>query len=626
MSLLQWIAARPELQKLGLTLLHFLWQGAALAALVALSIRTLRLRRGGERYRAYLVIMILMVACPVVTYCLIDSPPVLPASPNVASARGLNSPAGAIQLEQAPAPPMPAIERHDHVQVLLRRALPSVLVAWTAGVGILGGRLMLGVVAIRRWKRSAEKLPPTLRARASAVASRLGLDGFTGVYLSHLVRDAVAVGFWRPMVLLPAAMVSGMSTELLEAVIAHELAHIRRKDLWINFFQRLAETLLFYHPAIWWVSSRIREEREMCCDDVAVAATGKPIEYASALAEAGRLRLGRAGTLALGIHGGGRLLARVQRILGAAESRRHAGWPAGLLALAVVLLVTFLATLPRPATADDTAARKADPETPQSADETPAVDPRFDAEVEAALRQDVEFADCLKQLAQANREIVALHAAGVGDNHRDLIKAKRMARQIEEYLAQRRADMRVELDHRRNVAMSRDVDRYVEEQADKDALINALRQELANTEVQRIVSSPDGAKSQRLSAVAKLLADRLAQREDEIRKLAEARWRDRQKQSGNPISLTPPRQAATAPLPANQVARRRTDVEADLKELQIKLEIGQYEVMKRKALLQKAVDGRNSSEIHVAEAELKQAELELELMRLNLERAKRMMK
>jgi len=84
------------------------------------------------------------------------------------------------------------------------------------------------------------------------------------------------------VVLLPIALLTQCPAELLEAMIAHELAHIRRHDLWVNLFQRVVETVLFYHPAVWWVSGRMRLERELCCDDLAIRATGRRAEYATA--------------------------------------------------------------------------------------------------------------------------------------------------------------------------------------------------------------------------------------------------------------------------------------------------------------------------------------------------------
>ncbi|MGE5612409.1 MAG: M56 family metallopeptidase, partial [Bacillota bacterium] len=145
---------------------------------------------------------------------------------------------------------------------------------------------------------------------------------------------------WRPMVLLPIALLAGTPMEVLEAVIAHELAHIRRHDLWVNLLQRVLETLLFYHPAIWWLSGKVREERELCCDELAVKATGRRVEYAAALEQvaSGKLAFGDAGLAAAWGTGRGMLLARVRHVLGLPLTRPAWGWPAGVAALVVLVL------------------------------------------------------------------------------------------------------------------------------------------------------------------------------------------------------------------------------------------------------------------------------------------------
>ena len=102
---------------------------------------------------------------------------------------------------------------------------------------------------------------------------------------SALVDVPVVIGWLRPVILLPVAALAGLTPAQVEAILAHELAHIRRHDSCVNVLQTIAETLLFYHPAVWWVSHRIRAEREHCCDDIAVAVCGDPVAYAQALAE-----------------------------------------------------------------------------------------------------------------------------------------------------------------------------------------------------------------------------------------------------------------------------------------------------------------------------------------------------
>jgi hypothetical protein len=135
--------------------------------------------------------------------------------------------------------------------------------------------------------------------------------------------------------LLPVSALAGLSPQQLEAILAHELAHIRRHDYLVNLLQTLVETLLFYHPAVWWLSHRIRIERENCCDDLAVSLCGDPYAYARALADLEALR-GDAGRLALAVTGGS-LLHRVRRLLGApSHDSRGPGWPAATAAVVLM--------------------------------------------------------------------------------------------------------------------------------------------------------------------------------------------------------------------------------------------------------------------------------------------------
>ena len=98
------------------------------------------------------------------------------------------------------------------------------------------------------------------------------------------------IGWLRPVILFPASALTGLSAEQLEALLAHELAHIRRYDYLVNLLQTTVETLFFYHPAVWWVSAQVRQEREHCCDDLAVAACGDVLTYARALTALEQLR------------------------------------------------------------------------------------------------------------------------------------------------------------------------------------------------------------------------------------------------------------------------------------------------------------------------------------------------
>ena len=101
----------------------------------------------------------------------------------------------------------------------------------------------------------------------------------------------VVIGYLRPVILVPVGMLAGMPAAQVEAILLHELAHVRRRDYLANLLQTVGEGFLFYHPAIWWISSVIRSERENCCDDLVVEASGDAREYAAALAALEHTRL-----------------------------------------------------------------------------------------------------------------------------------------------------------------------------------------------------------------------------------------------------------------------------------------------------------------------------------------------
>jgi beta-lactamase regulating signal transducer with metallopeptidase domain len=139
--------------------------------------------------------------------------------------------------------------------------------------------------------------------------------------VSSLVEVPVVVGWFRPVVLMPVGALTGLAPEHIEALLAHELAHIRRHDYLVNVLQSVVEAVLFYHPAIWWVSNQIRKERELCCDDLAVAASGDALTYVRALAdlESCRPTHVRAAIAA----NGGSLLHRIRRLADPSQPVSH---------------------------------------------------------------------------------------------------------------------------------------------------------------------------------------------------------------------------------------------------------------------------------------------------------------
>jgi beta-lactamase regulating signal transducer with metallopeptidase domain len=317
------------LRTLGLSLLHFLWQGAALAALAAAAIALVR--KASTRYAIATIALMAMVAAPVVTYFVLhQSKPTLSASPQTAFP-------AITQVASLAARRAIATTTASH---FLSGGLPTVFVElWFIGVLLFSLRTAGGFFLVARLRsRDSKPMNFELRALCREMQNRLGITRAIR-YCESLHLDAPAVvGWFRPVVLLPLRALTGLTELQLRAVIAHELAHIRRLDAFFNLFQVAAETLLFYHPAVWWLSKRIRAERENCCDDVALSVCGNPAEYARALALMEEWRAAPSFAMAANR---GPLASRVTRLLGLTEkgsSLRNAGLAFGILCLAAALL------------------------------------------------------------------------------------------------------------------------------------------------------------------------------------------------------------------------------------------------------------------------------------------------
>jgi beta-lactamase regulating signal transducer with metallopeptidase domain len=327
--LVDWLTPATS-RLLALALLHFLWQGAALAALAYVVMAVCR--RAATRYVAGVVILVLMVSAPVATFFLLqvrerDGAPASSVEAEVASA------GRAVLLVQTPAKHKPAPKENAPVYFLW------LVDAWFAGVMLLSLRSAGGVLVVERLRRK-ESTPVSeeLLELCLSLQRRMGLTRVVR-YCQCVRLHAPAVAGWiRPVVFLPMTALTGLTAAQLEAVIAHELAHIRRFDAFVNLFQIAVETLLFYHPAVWWLGKQIRAERENCCDDEAVALCGSPVTYAQALAHMAEWQL--APSLAMAANRGP-LAARVARLLAADESAgafRGASLSAGVLCLSAALL------------------------------------------------------------------------------------------------------------------------------------------------------------------------------------------------------------------------------------------------------------------------------------------------
>jgi bla regulator protein blaR1 len=214
--------------------------------------------------------------------------------------------------------------------------LPYLVMVWGIGVACYALHLLGGWFYVVQLRRSAKNLANQLNSQLESLAQHLGLNDIRFLETTR-VQVPMVIGILKPVILIPVSMLSGLTVRQLEAILLHELAHIRRYDPLVSFVQTTIETLFFYHPLVWWVSKQIRTEREYCCDDVVVNAQGEALLYADALATLEALRLANA-RLVLAANGGN-LLKRVKRLLLPRPTRT----PLRLLILLLVISLTLAA-------------------------------------------------------------------------------------------------------------------------------------------------------------------------------------------------------------------------------------------------------------------------------------------
>jgi len=263
----------PGISRFGEVLLHFFWQGAAVAAVSAVLLVVLRRASALLRYRVAAATLAALALLPVVTWFGLPVTPLATLAPAVSMAR--DSHPGVLE------------NGSESGHLLVSWAQPVLLwlpLGWFAGAAFLVVRLVGGGwQAQRLGKVAVQPIGSPWPEKVAELAARLGVRRSVRLLESLQVHTPVVVGWLSPIIILPAGLIVGVAPAYLEALLAHELAHLRRHDYLVNFLQRVVEALLFYHPAVWWVSERIRCERELCCDDLTVEVLGDRRVLAQAL-------------------------------------------------------------------------------------------------------------------------------------------------------------------------------------------------------------------------------------------------------------------------------------------------------------------------------------------------------
>lgn len=291
---------------LGWALLHFVWQGIAVGAVAWFALNLLH--NAGPRWR-YTVCALSLLAC---------------LSLPLAHMGWMAQAADALTPQ--------TLELPQALQSLSTQ-LPAVVAAWSLGVGLMALRLGAGMAWVSVLRRRATPAPTVWQARLDALAVRIGVQHKVVLKLLPELASPITVGFLRPLVLVPGALITGMPVHLLEALLAHELAHVRRWDYLANLVQSLVEALLFFHPVVWWLSTRMRDAREEVADALAADALGDPRHLAQALHALSLQTTTRSTTTALAMSAtGGKLLQRLERLM-ATQPTHTATWKMALPAL-----------------------------------------------------------------------------------------------------------------------------------------------------------------------------------------------------------------------------------------------------------------------------------------------------
>lgn len=335
MNALEWLNLSPGWNefsiRLSLTLLHSIWQGIVMVAIAAVALRCLRRSSANSRYVVAGLALFCFPVAAAITYATLETPTELsrherqdvPLTSNIHSAIANDKPvrdaaAGVAVTKSNPREsiqelvPEPQTELADstvsHVSSnnavapiktktvsvptrhWLTPLLPWLSAAYLIGVVTMLVRLLLGVWGgVRLRSQSTLATESGLLSVVGQLSTKLGLKLAPAVYFCESIAAPAVIGVLKPAILLPASLLTSLSPTELAAILTHELAHIRRGDLALQFVQKFIETLFFFHPATWWLSDRINDERENCCDDLAASSGFGNVGYATALLKVAEL-------------------------------------------------------------------------------------------------------------------------------------------------------------------------------------------------------------------------------------------------------------------------------------------------------------------------------------------------
>jgi beta-lactamase regulating signal transducer with metallopeptidase domain len=334
---------------LSAVLLHLVWQGAFVAIAAFLALRLVGPSASVARYRIALGALALLALAPAGTlarrggWLARAAPGWVTVVPEWTPATAALAPdAPGVSIDPRPATsPAPTAASGNRIERAWRVAISWLLAAWAIGVSLSLARLAIGIVRLRPLRERSTIAPSSVAREVDGLAHRLGITRVTEVRVSGDAAIPLTFGARRPVVLLPRRFTEDLPPDQVRLVLAHELAHVARRDYLVNLAQRLVEALLFFHPAVHWLSRIAREEREHCCDELAASLEGGRCEVARALVALEELVGARSSSRLAPAAAGGTLVRRIERLLTAATppGRLQTTLSLGVLLIAVALVV-----------------------------------------------------------------------------------------------------------------------------------------------------------------------------------------------------------------------------------------------------------------------------------------------
>ncbi|NET34958.1 MAG: M48 family metalloprotease [Cyanothece sp. SIO1E1] len=331
MTILEYLLSDSLVQVIGQTMLHSLWQGILVAGVLVACWPVLRASTAANRYASFSVALLVLFGLVMSTFAYLY---------------GASTGSGAMSF-LAEAEFFHASEGQGAAGLGQSSEsgffFPLIVMIWVAGMSIMSIKLILEWVYLERLRIHSAPMENAWQQKLDQLADKMGLPAGIELLQSKWVSSPVTIGMFRPIVLMPIGLINGLQTEQVACILAHELAHIRRHDFLVNILQSIVETILFFNPMVWWLSRHIREERELCCDDIAAGVTGDKRQLAYTLAKLEEWRM-EVPSLALGFNSKpNKAIERIRRLIG---QQGHAkvvtkGWTSMVVLMALITLVAF---------------------------------------------------------------------------------------------------------------------------------------------------------------------------------------------------------------------------------------------------------------------------------------------